>query len=363
MRVYLDTNGDIVASPAARMWFYQMRDNLIARGIDVDLNHFGQQPYDVAIVHWIRPEIIDRVLKHSPNVHMGVLNPGYIGLRSGGSSNFDNSDKEVYALNNVDFFVVTGFPWRDLLLQSKKRVYLTIDYDDFDGKKIKTHTLNDHIVIGYHGNPLHFKEDFFPHGANALKRIAKEFDVTLHVITRDAKSQPHVDGVNAHFIEFDLDTFGEEIQKFDIGICPVFSDYPQLADPFKYIRNPNRVNTLLFYGIPSVTSPVPQSCQDLRNGETTLFAVTEEGWYQALRLLITQPELRNRIGRAGREMVGKSFSTERATDLFIEMLQEEIRQPLYPKHRGSLPATAPKAFSARGYIRKFYKPLSRRIKK
>lgn len=363
MRVYLDTNGDIVASPAARMWFYQMRDNLVARGIDVDLNHLGKRPYDVAIVHWIRPEIIEKVLKHSPNAHIGVLNSGYLGLRSGISSDFDQSSKEVFALNNVDFFVVTGFPWRDLLLQSKKRVYLTIDYDSFDNKKIKPHTLNDHIVIGYHGNPLHFKEDFFPHGANALKRIAEEFDITLHVITRDAKSQTQIEGVKTRFIEFDLDTFNKEIQIFDIGICPVFSDYSQLADPLKYIRNPNRVNTLLFYGIPSVTSPVPQSCQDLRNGETTLFAVSEEGWYQALRLLITQPELRNRIGQAGREMVEKSFSTERATDLFVEMLQDELRQPLHLKHKELPSVTPPAAFNIRNYIRKFSKPLTRHIKR
>ncbi|MBC7879026.1 MAG: glycosyltransferase [Anaerolineales bacterium] len=338
MRVYFDTDGNKVTSPAARMWFYQMRDNLVARGIDVDLNYLGQLPYDVALIHWIRPEIIDKVLEHSPNAHIGVLNPGNLGLKSGEISNFNYSNKETFSVNNVDFFVVTGIVWRDLLLQYKKRVYLTIDYEDPKNKKVKTHKLNNRVVIGYHGNHLHFKEDFFPNGAKALQRIAREFDVTLHVITRNAKSQPRIDGVKSRFVEFNLNTFNREIQKFDIGICPVFSDYSELANPLKYIRNPNRVNTLLFYGIPSITSPIPQSCQDLQDGETVLFAVTEEGWYQSLRLLITQPELRNQIGQRGRAMVEKRFSTEQATDLFIEMLQEEISQPLSIKYRNILPA-------------------------
>ncbi len=329
MRVYFDTNGDKVTSPAARMWFYQMRDNLIERGIDSDINQLGQAPYDIAIIHWARADVIRRVLVHSPKVHIGVLNPGDLGvnlsLSKKKTAKIDGLD---YILNNTDFFIVTGFVWRDLLLPYKKRVYLTIDYDTPVGKPIKQHTQGDGLVVGYHGNPFHFKEDFFPNGANALRRLAREYELTLRIITRNAASQPAIKGVRTEYVEFDLSTFHNEIQKFDIGICPVLADYTRFVDPLKLIRNPNRVNTLLFYGIPSITSPTPQSCQDLRDGETALFAVTEEGWYQALRALITQPELRNRIGQAGREMVERCFSTTAATDLFLRMLHEET---CYPK--------------------------------
>lgn len=329
MRVYFDTNGDIVTSPAARMWFYQMRDNLVERGIEADLNQLGKTPYDIAVVHWARPDAIQRVVEHSPNAHIGILNPGSLGLDILSSTKKkENIEHLGYILDKTDFFIVTGFVWRDLLLPYNKRVYLTIDYDNTVGKPIKEHTQVNNLVIGYHGNPFHFKEDFFPNGANALKRLACEFDFTLRVITHKVKDQPVIDGVRTEYIEFDLKTFDHEIQKIDIGICPVLKDYSQLVEPLKLIRNPNRVNALLFYGIPSVTSPTPQSCQDLRDGETVLFAVTEEGWYQALRSLITQPELRNRVGQAGRGMVERFFSTTVATNLFIRMLHDEM---CYPK--------------------------------
>ncbi|TAK36044.1 MAG: hypothetical protein EPO28_13870 [Saprospiraceae bacterium] len=355
MRVYFDTNGDIVTSPAARMWFYQMRDNLVERGIEADLNQLGQTPYDIAVIHWARPDAIQRIVEHSPNAHIGIMNPGYLGLdltsyRKAVDKDLSNNkilfflgktwartrslfltspkiDQVDYILDNTDFFIVTGFVWRDILLPFKKRVYLTIDYDTPVGKPLKQHTRISSLVIGYHGNPFHFKEDFFPNGANAIRRLAREYDFTLRIITRNAMDQPSIEGIHTEYIEFELSTFDNEIQKFDIGICPVLADYTQFADPLKLIRNPNRVNTLLFYGIPSVTSPTPQSCQDLCDGETALFAVTEEGWYQALRALITQPELRNTIGRKGREMVEHCFSRTVATDLFVQMLNEEIRYP------------------------------------
>ncbi|TAK34600.1 MAG: glycosyltransferase family 1 protein [Saprospiraceae bacterium] len=328
MRVYFDTNGDYIASPAARMWFYQMRDNLVARGIHADLNQLGEEPYDIAIIHWARANVIERVLEHSPKVHVGVLNPGTLGFDFARPQKTSRRIERLdYILNNTDFFIVTGFVWRDILIPFKKRVYLTIDYDTLDGKAVKHHVRDNNIIIGYHGSPSHFKEEFFPNGANALKRLAGERDFILRVITRNAVSQPTIEGVRTEYIEFDLSTFSDQIQQFDIGICPVLSDYTQVTDPLKIIRNPNRVNTLLFYGIPSVTSPTPQSCHDLQDGETVLFAVTEEGWYQSMRNLIDQPELRNYIGNNGRKMVEQKFTDIFATDLFIDMLREEIRYP------------------------------------
>ena len=50
-----------------------------------------------------------------------------------------------------------------------------------------------------------------------------------------------------------------------------------------YIRNANRTLTLLSKGIPSVTSPLPQSKLDLIDGIHT-FAVTTQQWYESLKL-------------------------------------------------------------------------------
>jgi glycosyltransferase involved in cell wall biosynthesis len=301
----------------ARQWFYQMHDLLLSRGLETALNTFEQRNYDVAIIHWCDHELIQKVLDHSPRAHIGILNPGLA------------PPEEI--VGNVDFFIVTSFMWRELLLPYDRRIYLHFDYDSPEGKSIKRHTEKNGLILGYHGNEIHYAKDFFPHIANALRRLAREHDVILKVVINNAASQPHIEGVETQFVEWELETYEEHIKSFDIGLCPAFSNLSQLAEPNTYIRTPNRVNTLLFYGIPSIASPLPQSCQSLKDGETALFAVSEEGWYDALKRLITQPDLRNRIGEAGHDIVAARFSEDAAADSFIDLLRAEMGMPVFPK--------------------------------
>lgn len=332
MRVLFLTDADYVKSPAARQWFFQMHQLLTERGIQSSLNQFDQSPYDVAIIHWADKEKVRQVIEHSPQARIGILNPGYLGFPKkyvhGPAYQWQLAQQVA---NNVDFFLVTSFTWRELLLPYHRRVYLIIDYDFPQNKSAKQHTGTTNLVIGYHGNELHYAQDFFPHGANALRRLAREYDFTLKIITSNVQTQPRIEGVKTEFLEFNLDTFANQIQTFDIGLCPAFSTYKQLENPFIYIRNANRVQTLLFYGIPSVASPLPQACQDLSHEETVLFAVSEAGWYDALKRLLTQPDLRNRIGHAGQKLVSTRFSAEAAADIYVNLLEQEIKSPLLPR--------------------------------
>ena len=317
MRVLFLTDTDPALSPTRRFWFDQMSELLDTYGFDTSINQFDFSEYDVAIIHKARPHFIRQVLEHSPRAHIGLL-----------ESHFDPPQEIV---DNIDFLLVHTFTWRDLFLRYGRRIYQIIGYYNPEGKQIKQHTRTSGLTIGYHGNTIHYAQDFFPRGANALQRLASEHDFTLKIITNDVASQPRIDGVKTEFVEFDLNTFEAEIQTFDIGICPVFNGMEQMADPEIYARDSDRVHRLLFYGIPSVTSPIPQSCQYLINGEHALFAISEEGWYDALKALITQPELRNHIGHAGRKMVEKRFSTEQGVQRYVDLLNEEIEMPLFPK--------------------------------
>ena len=335
MRILLWSDGDRAKSAAAREWFYDMHALLQQQDVDVDLNDLGEKHYDVALIHWGRLDRIYQIQKHSPNAHIGVLNPGYLGFPleyigiNEGKVNKQDLDLLV---SNVDFFVVSSFAWRDMLLQFKRRVYQIVDYvTDLQAKPVKHHQKNEDLIIGYHGNEIHYAQDFFPNGANALKRLAQEHQITLKLVMRNVASQPRIPGVRTIGVEWKLNDFEQHLQSFDIGICPSFSDLRQLSDPFTYIRNPNRAISLLAYGIPSVTSPIFESCNTLTNNETTLFAITEDGWYDSLKSLITQPELRTKIGKAGRQLVERSFSEEVIAADFHFMLKEEMKKTVFPK--------------------------------
>jgi len=310
---------------SARLWFYQMHELLKSQGITVSLNTFDISSYDVAVVHHCRPHLIQNVIEHSPKAHIGIINPGYLGF------NRKTPPDLLDVVNNVDFFFVYGFMWRELLLPFKRRVYDIIDYEPIETRYLKHHTKTDGLIIGYHGNPIHFNMDFFPKGANALKKLAKEHDFTLKVLTNDVETQPRISGVEIEYVEWELETFEDHLKTFDIGICPIFSSLKDISAPMIYIRNSNRVNTLLSFGIPSVVSPTPQVCHDQVHEDTALFAFTEEGWYDGLKRFITEPELRNRIGASGRKMVEKNFSPKAAVTKFINTLHGEIERPLFQK--------------------------------
>ena len=115
------------------------------------------------------------------------------------------------------------------------------------------------------------------------------------------------------------------MKSFDIGICPVFNDYYKLQNPFVRIRNSNRANSLLFHGIPSVMSPVPQALHDLKHYEHIIFAVSEQAWYKGLEDLIINVELRNKIGHKGYNLVCDKFSEAASTKNFIEIFNTEIK--------------------------------------
>lgn len=324
MKVLFWTFNNKIFSAAARYHFYQMSEGLKKRGLGVELtttnlDNVKIKP-DIVIIQYPFHEQVKEIRKKW-NCRIGVTNPQELGVEIS-KPNFKSS----YAIDNIDFFVVDSFVWRDMMLPFGKPVYINFDYEDPEGKFPKKHEKTNNIVIGYHGNHLHYAKDFFPHGAKALQRIAKEYDILLKVITSNVRTQPKIEGVRTEFIEFNLDTFYNEIQTFDIGICPTLSKPEDISLFDNYIRNPNRTITLLFYGIPSITSPIPQNCHDLTEGETALFAVTEEGWYQALKKLINRPTLRNKIGRAGYKMAVKKFSKTEAENRFIEILKKEWTQ-------------------------------------
>ncbi|MFC1824487.1 glycosyltransferase [Thermodesulfobacteriota bacterium] len=333
MRVLFWTEADFVGSPAARYFFFEMYKYLTERGLKISLNALNQPEYDIAIIHWAEKEVIQRILKHSPSAHIGILNPGFIGFprKYVSDPRFRSASFVEQIVNNVDFFMITTFMWREMLLPYQRRIFRIFAYENPDDKLVIQHTDTKGLIIGYHGNHLHYAKDFFPHGAKALERLAGEYDFTFKIITKNVHAQPRIDGVKTHFVEFDLTTFHEHIKTFDIGICPAFSRMEQLDDPMVNIRDANRIITLLFYGIPSVASPTPQACQDLKHEETVLFAVSEEGWYEGLKRLISKPDLRNRIGHAGREVAVKEFSRTAAVDSYIKILNQEIQAPLFAK--------------------------------
>ena len=64
-------------------------------------------------------------------------------------------------------------------------------------------------------------------------------------------------------------------------------------------------------GLPVVANPVGVQQQMVRHGETGFLAQTLDEWQQAIARLAHEPELRRRMGAAGRRLVNAEFDVER----------------------------------------------------
>lgn len=158
-------------------------------------------------------------------------------------------------------------------------------------------------VIGWTGS-----HSTIPHLAtvgSALQRLARTHDFRLRVIADAPFTLPGVDVENVRWQD---STEVDDLTPVDIGIMPL-PDTP-------WTRGKCGLKALQYMAlaIPAVCSPVGVNVDIVTNGENGLLAATEGEWVTALASLLDSPELRERLGRAGRVTVEQRFDGAAVTD-------------------------------------------------
>lgn len=94
----------------------------------------------------------------------------------------------------------------------------------------------------------------------------------------------------------------DDLAGIDVGIMPLSNDeFAAGKCAFKAIQ-------YMASGIPVVASPVGASADVVQHGRTGLHARTPEEWLAHLERLLTDPDLRERLGRAGRTRAERHYS-------------------------------------------------------
>ena len=73
-------------------------------------------------------------------------------------------------------------------------------------------------------------------------------------------------------------------------------------------------------GLPVVTNPVGVHVEMVRPGETGFLATTEAEWVEAVRTLAADPDLRRRMGAAGRKLAEDRYSVEAGAALWLNLI-------------------------------------------
>lgn len=115
------------------------------------------------------------------------------------------------------------------------------------------------------------------------------------------------------------DTELDDLRKIDIGIMPLPDD--------SWSKGKCGLKALQFMalGIPTVCSPVGVNTEIIQQGQNGFVATSEDEWIDTLATLLRSPELRTRIGTAGRTTVEKKYSAIVQAPRVYDVLKSVVR--------------------------------------
>lgn len=147
----------------------------------------------------------------------------------------------------------------------------------------------------------------------ALRKVREEIDFTLRIIADDPVEY---EGLDVEFIKWNYGTEPSFLRESDIGIVPVeTSDWGPYKFFFKTIQ-------YMSAGLPVVGSALGSNLENIENGKNGFLAETEKDWYDHIKTLLENAEMRRGFGKHGRKMVLERFDIEKQYDF----LENEFRR-------------------------------------
>lgn len=167
------------------------------------------------------------------------------------------------------------------------------------------------LTIGWIGGPS--TSGYLKPLANVLKTITQKYPVTLEIIG-DARFS--LNGINLNAQPWRYETEISRLQEFDIGIMPMPDN--------EWTRGKCGLKALQYMsvGIPAVCSAVGANLGIIKDGLNGFLAATEEEWLDKLSLLLENPDLRRRLGQAGRQEVEERYSLKANAPRLKRVIEE-----------------------------------------
>ena len=153
------------------------------------------------------------------------------------------------------------------------------------------------IVIGWTGS--HSTVQHLDILRDTLKKLADHETFQLRVIGTPAYQ---LEGVEVNARQWRAETELEDLSQIDIGIMPLPDD--------DWSKGKCGLKALQFMalGIPTVCSPVGVNTDIIADNQNGMLAGSEDEWIRKLSMLLQSAELRERLGRAGRQTVEQNYS-------------------------------------------------------
>lgn len=204
---------------------------------------------------------------------------------------------QVMALSDVvlagnDFLV-------DYARRHARRVVLLptcIDTEKFrPSDRLRT---SDRCVVGWIGS--HSTARYLRSLLPILERVAGEHRFHLYVV--GSPTRLHSRGFELTQALWALEREVEDFQRCDVGVYPLWDDdWSRGKCGFKAIQ-------FMACGVPVIAAAVGVNQDIIQDGVNGFLAATEEEWVEKLKWLLSDPRLREKLGRAGRETIVERYA-------------------------------------------------------
>jgi glycosyltransferase involved in cell wall biosynthesis len=170
------------------------------------------------------------------------------------------------------------------------------------------------VTIGWIGSPSTVR--YLERLVEPLAELGRWRPVALEVVGCGSAGLPAFRGVEVRsFPRVPYDP-ADYVPGFDVGVMPL--------DDGEFERGKCGAKALEYMaaGVPAVCSPVGENVRVVEHGVSGLLAGPSAEWVEALDRLAGDPDLRRRMGAAGRERVAKYYSADLVAGLWDDAIRE-----------------------------------------
>ncbi len=166
------------------------------------------------------------------------------------------------------------------------------------------------LVIGWTGThtTMHYLDFLVP----IIADLEKIFDFEFLIISNEA---PTYRLKSLRFLKWDRATEIQDLAKISIGVMPLEQDvWSEGKCGFKGLQ-------YMALGIPALMSPVGVNKQILEDKVNGFLVKTPQDWKDCLVLLLTNKELRKKIGNAGKQTIIDRYSVLANRDIYLNLFK------------------------------------------
>jgi glycosyltransferase involved in cell wall biosynthesis len=160
----------------------------------------------------------------------------------------------------------------------------------------------------------------------ALREVLRRYsDVSLRIVSDERPHLPALPASQLQYVPYRRETEVSEFQRMTVGIMPLDDSVISRGKcSFKMLQ-------YMACGVPAVVSPVGMNGEVLRAGNIGLSAVRKNEWIEGLSFLLENPDVRERMGQCGREVVLRQYSVTallpRLAKILISVVQPSSSEP------------------------------------